>query len=219
MVGEPGAERPQPIRREPGAERRKPTLVLAHGAGAGASHPWMVRVAAGLEAHGIHVVTFDFPYRAAGKKVPDPGPVLEHALAEIWEAAGRQADGPMFAGGKSMGGRIASQAAARGLLTPAPAGLVFFGYPLHPPGRPAQRRDKHLPGVGAPMLFVQGTRDPFGSSDEMRDLVAGLRDATLELVEGGDHSLVVRRRSDAIDAAVRIAADWLNQTSQIASHK
>ena len=111
----------------------------------------MRRVAAGLAARGIHVVTFDFPYMAAGRKVPDKAPVLEAAFAEVWrDVVGRRsrraaAGVRLFAGGKSMGGRIASQAAARELFAPAPAGLVFFGYPLHPPAKPEQRRDRICP--------------------------------------------------------------------------
>ena len=159
-----------------------PTLVLAHGAGAGQAHPWMTRVAKGLAARGVSVVTFNFPYMDARRPRRIRPPVLEaHVRQEIWTSvARRRRAGRVFAGGKSMGGRIASQACALGLFDPAPAGLVFFGYPLHPPGKPAQRRDKHLPKIAAPMLFLHGARDPFGSPDEMRELVAGLRGAELD---------------------------------------
>ncbi len=123
----------------------------------------------------------------------------------------------MFAGGKSMGGRIASQAAARALFNPAPAGLVFFGYPLHPPAKPGQRRDRHLASVGAPMLFVQGTRDPFGSEEEMEALVSMLPDATLELVDGGNHSLEAPKRDDPdgtrFEAAVQAAVRWMRTST------
>ena len=122
------------------------TLVLAHGAGAGSSHPWMKKVAAGLEARGIQVVTFDFPYIRAGKSVPDRAPVLDAAWRDVWKGVSERATGPVFAGGKSMGGRMASMVAskfgAEG-FEPPPAGLVFFGYPLHPPAKPQQRRDAH----------------------------------------------------------------------------
>jgi predicted alpha/beta-hydrolase family hydrolase len=199
-----------------------PLLVLGHGAGAGHDHPWMRHVAQGLAARGVHVVTFDFPYKAAKKSVPDPPAVLEAAFAKVWaEAPGAvaaEAAGPaptrLFAGGKSMGGRIASQSAARGLFTPKADGLVFFGYPLHPPGKPQQRRDAHLPSVGAPMLFFHGTRDPFGTPEEMTRLVAGLEGATLELVEGGDHSLArtaaQERKSRAIEPVLDRAASWMS---------
>lgn len=192
-----------------------PLLVLGHGAGAGHTHPWMIRVADGLAGRGVRVVTFDFPYIAAGRRVPDRGPDLERAFASEWQSA--RAPGAMFAGGKSMGGRISSQCASRGGFDPAPAGLVFFGYPLHPPGKPAQRRDAHLPAIAAPMLFLHGTRDPFGSPDEMRDLVAGLPSATLEIIDGGDHSLLAPRQKPAasasLDRAMDLAAAWIHRQS------
>ena len=188
-----------------------PLLVLGHGAGAGHTHPWMIRVADGLADRGVRVVTFDFPYIEAGRRVPDRGPDLERAFESVWQSV--HESGPMFAGGKSMGGRIASQSAARGGFDPAPAGLVFFGYPLHPPGKPAQRRDKHLPAIAAPMLFLHGTRDPFGSPDEMRELVATLPSATLEVIDGGDHSLVAPKRQDpdSLVRAIDLAARWIRQ--------
>jgi predicted alpha/beta-hydrolase family hydrolase len=186
-------------------------LVLAHGAGAGHTHPWMIRVADGLAARGLRVVTFDFPYVESGRRVPDRGPDLEAAFASMWTSV--RDEGPMFAGGKSMGGRIASQVAAQQGLDPAPAGLVFFGYPLHPPGKPDQRRDRHLPRISAPMLFLHGTRDPFGSPDEMRALVSALPGATLELIEGGDHSLVAPKRQNpagaSLERALDVAASWV----------
>ena len=111
-----------------------------------------------------------------------------------------------------MGGRITSQAAARHLLAPAPAGLVFFGYPLHPPGKPGQRRDRHLPAIALPMLFLHGTRDPFGTPDEMRELTEGLPTSTLELVDGGDHSLAVPKKQDrdagSFDRVLEVVAHW-----------
>ena len=198
-------------------------LVLGHGAGAGASHPWMRRIGERLAGAGVEVVTFDFPYMAAGRHVPDRGPVLEAAFADVWRdtsTAVRPIAPPpiMFAGGKSMGGRISSQAAARSLFDPAPAGLLFFGYPLHPPAKPEQRRDRHLPSVGAPMLFLQGTRDPFGAPDEMRALVSTLPNSTLELVEGGNHSLETTKRDDPngarFEAAVEFAVQWMRDRRQ-----
>ncbi len=189
-----------------------PTLVFGHGAGAGKDHPWIRRVAGALGEHGIRVATFNFPYIDAGRSAPDRGPVLEAAFAKVWAETAAGAPGPLFAGGKSMGGRIASQTAAAGGLKPAAAGLVFFGYPLHPPGKPGQRRDRHLPAVTAPMLFLHGTRDPFGSPDEMRELTGTLGDrATLAIIEGGDHSLVAPKRvaPDSLQGAIVIAARWI----------
>jgi predicted alpha/beta-hydrolase family hydrolase len=187
------------------------TVVLAHGAGAGKDHAWMRRVAAGFEAAGIRVVTFNFPYIDAGRHVPDRPVVLEAHIAAVWKAAAVDARGPIFAAGKSMGGRIASQVAARGGFDPAPAGLIFFGYPLHPPGKPDQRRDAHLPDITAPMLFLSGTRDPFASPDEMRALVPTLPSGTLVTVDGGDHSLVTPKRAgtNSVETAVATAVAWM----------
>lgn len=112
-----------------------------------------------------------------------------------------------------MGGRIASQVAAQAGFDPAPTGLIFFGYPLHPPAKPQQRRDAHLPKVAAPMLFLHGTRDPFGTPEEMQQLVASLSGATLEIIDGGDHSLVAPKRADpagkSVEHAVDIAVRWI----------
>jgi predicted alpha/beta-hydrolase family hydrolase len=186
------------------------TFVFAHGAGAGEQHPWMVRVAKGLAERGITVVTFNFPYKEAGKSAPDRPPVLEAAFEKVWNEVAAKTTGRIFAGGKSMGGRIASQVAAKGGLDPTPAGLVFFGYPLHPPAKPAQRRDAHLPAIKVPMLFLSGAKDPFGTPDEFRELVGGLSRATLEVFDGGDHSIQTRRKGDDLVAsAIDHAAQWI----------
>ena len=189
----------------PAADPAAPTLVLGHGAGAGHDHPWMTRVAKGLADRGVAVVTFNFPYIEAKRSAPNPGPELEAAFAAVWRELGGRSR--LFAGGKSMGGRIASQAAARKLFDPAPAGLVFFGYPLHPPGKPGQRRDRHLPDIAAPMLFLHGTRDPFGSPEEMAALVKNLPTATLELLDGGDHSLLATKAQEAKSSRLEHAID------------
>ena len=188
-------------------------LVLAHGAGTGERHPWMVRVARGLAERGVSVVTFEFPYMQAGRRRPDPAPVLEAAYRAAWDEAVQDAPAGArcFAGGKSMGGRMASHVAAAGAFAPPPAGLVFFGYPLHPPDAPHKRRDAHLSRITAPMLFLHGTRDPFGTPDEMRDVVGALPSARLHLVDGGDHSLTKRGRTgeDLLDDALETAARWI----------
>lgn len=196
-----------------------PLLVLAHGAGAGELHPWMARVGRGLAERGITVVTFEFPYMQTGRSVPDRGPVLETAFRDVWRAVAGSRDGrraaALFAGGKSMGGRIATQVAAADGFTPPPRGLVAFGYPLHPPGKPAQRRDRHLARISVPVLFLHGTRDPFGTPEEMQAVTATLPAATLRLVEGGDHSLSAPRRQDpdsrALDGALDAAAAWMHR--------
>jgi predicted alpha/beta-hydrolase family hydrolase len=166
-------------------------VLLAHGAGAGQQHPFMTAMARGLARRGLHVMTFDFPYVSAGRRAPDPPAVLEQAAADAHGALRARAevgDLSVIVGGKSMGGRIASQAAARGLL-PGVKGLFFLGYPLHQPGRAAQTRDKHLTGVPMPMLFVQGARDTFGTPDELAPVLdrLGAR-AELMVIPGGDHS-------------------------------
>jgi predicted alpha/beta-hydrolase family hydrolase len=200
-------------------------LVLAHGAGGGQRSSFMVRAAHELAQRGITVATFDFPYMSAGRSVPDKAPVLEQAWrAVIDEAHGRDelAALPLFIGGKSMGGRIASQVAAQGMA--GVSGLVFFGYPLHPPGRTEQRRDAHLPGIAAPMLFIQGSRDQFGTSVEIRELLPRLN-ARAELVEiaDGDHSFKTRQKVtgrkpdaafiDVFAAAAAFIARWASAAS------
>jgi hypothetical protein len=188
-------------------------LVLAHGAGAGQSSPFMVRVARGMAERGISTATFDFPYMAAGRSVPDRAPVLEaawrDALAEARKAFG---DLPTIIGGKSMGGRIASHIAAQG--SEGIDGLVFLGYPLHPPGKPDRRRDAHLPSIRQRMLFVQGSRDAFGTSAEIAALLPRLTRATLHEIPGGDHSFKVPGRKtpgtkDVIDAIMDVVAAWI----------
>jgi predicted alpha/beta-hydrolase family hydrolase len=187
------------------SDRAVAALVLAHGAGGGQQSRFMVQAASALAARGITVGTFDFPYMAQGRSVPDKGPVLEAYWRDVIDAARRHpafAGLPLFIGGKSMGGRIASQVAAQHV--DGIAGLVYLGYPLHPPGRPGQRRDRHLPDVAEPMLFVQGTRDQFGTADEIRELLPRLNPrATLFAVQDGDHSFKVRvsvtgKRAEAV---------------------
>lgn len=168
-------------------------IVVAHGAGAGQMSPFLVRTARGLASRGLSCATFDFGYIEAGKRVPDPAPVLEARWREAIDLAAQALPRlPLFIGGKSMGGRIASHVAAQGVG--GIAGLVFLGYPLHPPGRPQQRRDAHLPRIEEPMLFVQGSRDTFGTAEEIRELLPRLRRATLHEVAGGDHSFKVGGR-------------------------
>lgn len=172
------------------------TLVLAHGAGAPQTHPFMVDIATRLGARGLDVVTFNFLYAERGDKLPDRNDVLEAcwraAIASVRARAGLPTS-RLFLGGKSMGGRIASQVAAAGDgLTIE--GLVLLGYPLHPPGKPKTRRDAHLSRIPFSMLFVQGTRDELGTAEEIRALARTLTDAHVHAVEGGDHSLALRKR-------------------------
>ena len=191
--------------------------MLAHGAGAGQKSTWMVKAARALAASGISCATFDFPYITAGRKVPDKAPVLEaHWRSVVDEAQSTFAGLPVFIGGKSMGGRIASQIAAEGV--DGVRGLVFFGYPLHPPGRPDQRRDAHLPRIAVPMLFIQGSKDTFGNEQELSALIPSLKTATLHVVPGGDHSFKVpggvKAQQPAFDSVIATAANWMKAVTQ-----
>jgi predicted alpha/beta-hydrolase family hydrolase len=179
-----------------GAADARVTVVLAHGAGAPMDHPFMNAIAEGIAGKEIRVARFEFPYMAArrdgGKRrAPDREPMLMQAWREVVSELG--AAERLVIGGKSMGGRIASQVAAadsRGI-----AGVVMLGYPLHPPGRPDKPRTKHLPAIKVPMLFVQGSRDAFGTPDELRPVMKHLTaPATLYVVEGGDHSFKVPKK-------------------------
>jgi hypothetical protein len=169
-------------------------LALGHGAGGDRRTGLLVRLAEALAATGRRTVLYNFPYTERRRRVPDPPAVLEATVSAV-AAHARAALGAsaLVLGGKSMGGRIASQAVARGL--PA-EGLVFLGYPLHPPRRFDALRDRHLPAVPAPMLFVQGTRDAFARADLLATVVGGLGErATLHSIEEGDHSFAVPRRA------------------------
>ncbi|MBX3190396.1 MAG: dienelactone hydrolase family protein [Labilithrix sp.] len=186
------------------------TLILAHGAGAPQTHPFMIDMAGRIANRGIDVVTFNFLYSERGRKLPDRTGALEAcwraAIASV-RARGGIGRERLFCGGKSMGGRIASHVAAAG--DASIDGLVFLGYPLHPPGKPRARRDEHLPRVPCPMLFVQGSRDAFGDGRAIRALVERLPGAALHLVKGGDHSLALPKREGAgrQEAALAAAAD------------
>jgi predicted alpha/beta-hydrolase family hydrolase len=167
--------------------------VVAHGAGAGQTSGFLVRFATEMAHRGVATATFDFPYMADGRKVPDSPAVLERSWRDAVEEARERFPGrPLFIGGKSMGGRFASHVAATGC--DGLAGLFFLGYPLHPPGAPAKRRDAHLPQVREPMLFVQGTRDQFGTAAEIEALLPSLARATLHPILDGDHSFKIRAR-------------------------
>jgi len=170
-------------------------VVLAHGAGAGQHHPFMVGVAQAVAARGVDVATFDFPYVHDRRKLPDRQPALEACFEHVvsWarahgEARGR---GRLFVGGKSMGGRIATHLGARG--TAGLAGIIALGYPLRPPGRTVRDRGAHLALVHQPLLVVQGTRDAFGAPADIRDATATTPGpVTIVSIEGGDHSFAVR---------------------------
>jgi uncharacterized protein len=180
-------------------------LILGHGAGAGQHSTVMVEFARALSALGLDLVTFNFLYTEQRRRLPDRGPVLEACYRSVIDAVRTQVDSAkrfLFIGGKSMGGRIATQVAADDPSLPV-AGLVLLGYPLHPPGKPAQRRDTHLPAIGRPMLFVQGARDAFGTPAELQPVLSALRPiGTLRVVVGGDHSFKLARKDPSEQAAV-----------------
>ena len=170
------------------------TIVVAHGAGAGMDHPFIAGFARACVDEGLAVLRFNFPYIESGRRAPDTEAVLRDTWRAAFEAAvARRKKEPVWAGGKSLGGRIASMCAADEEITPA--GLIFLGYPLHPPGKPERIRDEHLSRIRVPMLFLQGTSDPFASPDLLRGVVKKLgARATLVPFEGGGHSFEVRGR-------------------------
>jgi predicted alpha/beta-hydrolase family hydrolase len=175
------------------SKRAGVTILLGHGAGADQLSGFMRMAGAGLAARGLDAMTFNFLYKEKGKSVPDPKAKLESCYRAVIDAAIKHKKlkgNKLVIGGKSMGGRIASQvAAAEGERV---AGLVFLGYPLHPPGRLDKMRDEHLPEVKAPMLFCQGSRDAFGTEDEIKAIIRKHRlPATLYSIESGDHSFKV----------------------------
>lgn len=177
--------------------------VLAHGAGAGMRHRFMEAIAQALAARGMATLRYQFPYVEAGSRRPDPPGVLEATVrAAVAKARELLPDLPLVAGGKSMGGRMTSNAAAHRPLDGV-RGLVFLGFPLHPPKRPATSRAEHLERVEAPMLFLQGTRDDLADLGLMTDVCHGLGPrATLHVVEGADHGFSVLKRSGRTDAEV-----------------
>jgi predicted alpha/beta-hydrolase family hydrolase len=204
-----------------GAQKPQAALVLAHGAGAPQTHPWMVRMAGALASRGLEVFTFNFLYTESRRRLPDKNALLEatwRAAAGAARARSEVAARRLFIGGKSMGGRIATQVAA----AEAPdaigdlAGVVLLGYPLHPPGKPDKLRASHLARVEMPMLFVQGSRDAFGSPAELAPFVAPLasRGTRIFAIEGGDHSLVPPKSSglDIEQVTARVADEIVRFT-------
>ena len=179
-------------------------LVLAHGAGAGMAHPFMTAVASGLAGRGVATLRYQFPYMERGSKRPDPPAVAQAAVRAAVEQAARLAPGlPLFAGGKSFGGRMSSQAQAASPL-PGVRGLAFLGFPLHPPGKPSDERARHCFEVKIPMLFLQGSRDDFADRSLLEPLVERLGSrALLKLFADADHSFGVPKRSGRTDTEVR----------------
>lgn len=190
---------------------------VAHGAGAGYRHPFLTGFTDALSALGIATLRFNFPYSEAGRRMPGPAghAVATWAAVADWIAA--NAPGlPLWATGKSYGGRMASMAAAEEVI--APAGLVYLGYPLHPPGEPAKARVSHLPVIAQPQLYVSGTNDPFVDPHaQLDEAVAACRDAEIAWVEGGGHSFEVKGRKrppEVIGAELApLVVDWIRARS------
>jgi len=198
---------------------RRAVLVLGHGAGAGPDSRFMVEFSTALASLGITTVTFNFPYTEEKRRVPDRRDVLESCYRAVIETVRREVsakDGPIFIGGKSMGGRMATHVAAADPALKL-AGLVLLGYPLHPPGRPAERRDQHLPAIRRPMLFVQGSRDTFGTPQELQPVLDTLEPKpTLFVIEGGDHSFKVarsRNQAEVFQSIQKGIADWISDAA------
>jgi uncharacterized protein len=188
--------------------------VLAHGAGAGMRHRFLEEISGALAGRGIATLRYQFPYVEAGRKRPDYPSVLETTVrAAAARAVELAPELPVIAGGKSLGGRMTSAAAAAGAL-PGVRGLVFLGFPLHPPGQPGTSRADHLYRVDLPMLFHQGTRDAFARLDLITDVCEELEsNATLHMVEDGDHSFAVPKRSgrtpaDVMGELVDTTVEW-----------
>jgi hypothetical protein len=191
--------------------------VLAHGAGADMRHAFMEDIARALAGRGVATLRYQFPYTEEGRKAPDPaGRLMKTVRAAVEQAASLAPGLPLFAGGKSMGGRMTSQAQAQEAL-PAVRGLIFLGFPLHAPGRQGTERADHLTDADVPMLFLQGTRDKLAEIGRMRSVVEDLGErATLMVVEEGDHSFAVpkrtgRSREDVIADLADRAAAWVGE--------
>jgi len=200
----------------PTGPRRNATAVVAHGAGTAMDHPFLVAFTDGLADRGVAAVRFNFPYTERGDRAPDRAPVLEDCYRAVLRAVRDDPalSGRLVIGGKSMGGRMASHLAAAG---EAVEGLLFLGYPLHPAGRPLQLRAAHLPRITAPMLFLTGTRDALCPLEALRPVLAGLPSATLHVVDDGDHSFTVRKKSgrtpaDVMDELLSATCAWLDAT-------
>ncbi|MGH2528420.1 MAG: alpha/beta hydrolase family protein [Actinomycetota bacterium] len=181
------------------------TLVVAHGAGAGMDHPFMAGFCRAIADSNVATLRFNFPYIERGRRSPDPERVLRATWLAAFEAGKARSNGrPVLAGGKSLGGRIASMAVADGM--PA-AGLVFLGYPLHAPGRPERARDEHLYRIEAPMLFLHGTADPFARADLLKKVLRKLGErAEYVAIEGGDHSFNLKgRKKDSREVGAELA--------------
>ncbi|HWP81573.1 MAG TPA: alpha/beta family hydrolase [Bacteroidota bacterium] len=200
-------------------------LVLAHGAGAGMAHPFMEKISQGLEARRIATLRYQFPYMERGNKRPDvPTIAVATVVAALDHAKTLFPDVPLFGGGKSFGGRMTSTAAAEKKI-PGFRGIVFFGFPLHPPGQPGTKRGEHLKKVDVPMLFLQGTRDTLADLRLLKPLCRKLGEkATLHILDAANHSFNVQKTSGRTDEDVMqeltdATVDWILTRSKEPARK
>jgi predicted alpha/beta-hydrolase family hydrolase len=198
-------------------EKPKFLLLFAHGAGAGMKHTFMEKMSGYLADEGIGTLRYNFPYIEKQKKSPDPAPILMHTIRSAFSAAKKYAgEIPLLAGGKSMGGRMTSMAVSIEPLEDV-KGIVFFGFPLHAPGRPSNDRAEHLFNVSVPMLFLQGTRDKLADLNLLKPVIKKLKDkATLYIIEGGDHSFHLlksagRNDEDVLKEIAMKVGEWGRQ--------
>jgi predicted alpha/beta-hydrolase family hydrolase len=210
-VDVPGSGKVSALRDEP-ARRGQWTVVYAPGASAKLNDPFGAFAAKQLVVRGVTVVRFQFPYAEAGRSAPDRPPVLEATWRAVLGAV-REPRRKLCASGRSMGGRIASQAIADGASADA---LALFAYPLHPPGKPERTRDEHLPKLKLPTMFVSGTSDAFGSPDELRGASKKVKGAKVHFLEGADHGFAVKKstgrtRDDVYEEAVNVLVEYLEK--------
>jgi len=198
-----------------GSESASSVLILAHGAGADMNHEYMAYFADKLGSDDLAVARFNFRYTDEGRRSPDKQPILEETYREaVQQVTDERSPGSLFLGGKSMGGRIGSHIVADGTQAD---GLVYLGYPLHPPGRPERIRDAHLDDIKVPQLFVEGTRDPFCPLETLAEVIGKRRlKADVVVIDDGDHSLKVRKSSgrsteQAWDEAIGAIATWIKR--------
>jgi len=195
-----------------GSENSKATIILCHGAGAGMKHPFMDTLANGLISHNFRVVRFNFPYMESGRKSPGAPLISMLAIQEIVRYVQRAISTPLFLGGKSYGGRMSSHAVYEKYVDNI-EGLVYFGFPLHAPGKPSLKRAEHLKEISSPMLFLQGTKDKLAEVGLINQLEIANPDSKIVFFENADHSFKVRGK-DMEETSNRLAvetSEWINQ--------
>lgn len=177
-------------------DTQKALIILGHGAGAGMEHRFMENLATNLAENGIGTVRYNFPYIEQGRRSPSSPAISEATIKAVVESVRKPVNVPLLVGGKSYGGRMSSQAQSHGLL-PNVSGLVFYGFPLHPPGKPGNIRGEHLKSIKVPMLFLQGSRDKLADLELLQPLLDGIGPkAKLQVLKGADHSFNMLKSAD-----------------------